>query len=83
MIGEAEKDIARAAALEFALKPHSRRSVEQLGKAAARFGRRGEPRRVDKALSERGGHSRRGRPGPAVLAGRSAAGKVRRTRSPG
>ncbi len=37
MIGEAQKDIPRAAALEFALKPHSRRSVEQLGKAAARF----------------------------------------------
>ena len=83
MIGEAEKDIARAAAFEFALKLRGRRVIEQRSKAAARFGRRGEPRRIDEAFSERCGHSGPGRRARAIEAGSSAAGKVRRTRSPG
>ena len=83
MIGEAEKDIARPAAFEFALKPSGRRSLEQRSKAATRFGWRGKPRRIDEAFSERCGHSRPGRRGPAIEAGRPPPGKVRRTRSPG
>ncbi len=47
MIGEAEKDIARAAAFEFGLKLRGRRRIKQRSKATARFGRGGEPRRID------------------------------------
>jgi hypothetical protein len=39
VIGEAEKDIARAAVFEFAGELRGRRRIEQRSKATARFGR--------------------------------------------
>ena len=70
MIRDAEKDIAGAAAFEFARELRGRRRLEERSEATACFGRRGEPRRIDEALSERCGHSRPGRRGPAIEAGR-------------
>ena len=65
MIGEAEKDIARPAAIEFGLELAAG-GLDERGEAAARFGRRGEPRRLDKASAsaaviqdEVGGRGRR------------------------
>ena len=64
MVGEAEKAIAGPAALE--LGREVRRGLDQRSEAAPGFRRRGEPRRVDEAFSERCGHSRPGRRAPAV-----------------
>ena len=68
MIGEAEKDIARPAAFEFGLELRGRRSLQQRSQAPARFGRRGKPRRLGKALSERCGHSGPSRRRPPIEA---------------
>ena len=75
MIGEAEKDIAGPAAIEFGLKLRGRRGLEQIRETAPRFGGRGEPRRSGEAVSERCGHS-----GPARRAQTTAAAQPPRAR---
>ena len=66
MIGEAEKDIARPAPLEFGLKLRGRRGLEERREAAARFRRRRKARRLDEAFSERCGHSKPARRASAI-----------------
>ncbi len=56
MVGEAEQDIARQAALEFGLEPGGRCGLEERGETPARFGRRREPRGEGEAFSQRCGH---------------------------
>ena len=57
MIGDAEKNVAGPAAIELKRDVRGGQLVDQRSEAAPRFRRRGEPRRVDEAFSERCGHS--------------------------
>ena len=57
MIGEAEQHVARPAATELGREVRPGRRLDERSEPAPGFGRRAEPRRVDKAVSERCGHS--------------------------
>ena len=57
MIGEAEKHVARPPATELRREVRRGRRFDQRSEPAPGLGRRGEPGRVDEAVSERCGHS--------------------------
>ena len=57
MIGEAEQHVARPPATELRREVRRGRRFDQRSEPAPGLGRRGEPGRVDEAVSERCGHS--------------------------